>query len=431
MCQELADGGSLEKVGRGKYQAKDRTIDDKEDRTAVMSATSAKRKTCVAFIMGYLSSGRLYVDSDIVVKEGRFKLGTARNTLARITKAGMIVRFNRGLYALNRSVSDEKARGVSKDPGKTFAHSRDVKGVKRVEIWDLLNPEDFAMHDLCFTLRENVHDNAPFMWCEGNGALSFRFNTKNRFYVSNESWNATHCFGRDPLRPVKVNVWRDSFQVVFEARNKPILPTEVMSVIAHLGWVLREIHSTRGFDDLDHYQSHVGRDYARAMEVSGPAYRMSVRDYFDRVLTWYVTSLKQADGSEIDVERHEAIDARRMSAKDWALFRTDPLTALMGAIGNLGTGISDASKSNENAVNGLVEAQKLGAESLSGVALKLDILEKGGMTVQQQLSRISNAVIVETGNVDRLVTSLEKIAAHLSRPGSLGRFANWIRNHIP
>jgi len=424
-CQELYEDESLAKGGRGKYQAKDRaenrSISDKP-------VTFTGRKTCTQFVMDWLSSGHLgYISSDIVVKEGKFKRGTARNSLSRLCRNGAIARYAKGLYALDRSVSDKKPRGVSKASRPRFARTHEVGGVRRVEVWDLLKPEDFAMHDLCFTLHENVRDNAPYMWCEGNGALSFRFNAKNRFYVSNETWNATHCLGRDPLRPVKVNVWRDSFQIIFEARNKPVLPTEIMSVVAHLGWILREIHSTKSFEDLDHYQSHVGKDYPHAMEVSGPAYRMSVRDFFGRMLTWYVTSLKQADGSMVDVERHEAIDAHKMSAKDWALFRTDPLTALMGAIGNLEAGISDSSKSNENVVNGLVEAQKANADSLAVVTEKLDVLRMGGMTIQQEISKLADVSLIQAGNVNRLVEALER---YFSRPSLFGRFANWVRSRI-
>lgn len=414
VCQELlADDGPLEKTGRGQYQVKDRTVKTINDDKPVMSA---RGRTCAQFVVDWLSSGHLYVSSDIVVKRGKFKLGTARNTLARLAKTGAIARYNRGLYALNRSGSDKKPRGVSKD--RRFARgARDVEGVRRVEVWDLLSPEDFAMHDLCFTLREGVVDNAPYMWCESNGALVFRFNTKNRSFASNAAWNATHCLGRDPLRPVKVNVWRDGFQIIFEARDKPVLPTEVMSVIAHLGWILREIHSVRSFDDLDHYQSHVGRDYLRAMEVSGPAYRMSVRDYFDRVLTWYVTSLKQADGSAVDVERHEAVDARRMSAKDWALFRTDPLTAIVSSIESLRAGLSGSLDASSQQLSKMAESQV-------GMVQQVDVLTKGMATIPQQMTALTNAMIVQAGSVNRLVEALEQRFA----ASPLSRFLGWVRS---
>jgi hypothetical protein len=129
----------------------------------------------------------------------------------------------------------------------------------------------------------------------------------------------------------------------------------------------------------------------------------------------------------VDVERHEAIDARRMSAKDWALFRTDPLTALMGAIGNLEAGISNSSKSNENAVNGLVEAQKANADSLAAVTEKLDVLRMGGMTIQQEISKLADVSLIQAGNVNRLVEALER---YFSRPSLFGRFANWVRSRI-
>jgi acetolactate synthase regulatory subunit len=388
--------------------------------------------SCAKWVLNWLSSGHLYVDSTVIQKHGGFKLGTARNALYRLAKQGVITRYGRGLYALDRSTSDKEPRGPSNtsSPRGFAVTTKRLGGVKRVEVWDLLSPEDFAMHDLCFTLREGVKDSAPFLWCEGNGALSFRYNTKNRSFASSAAWNATHCFGRDPLRPVKVNVWRDGFQIIFEARDKPILPTEVMSVVAHLGWVLREIHSSKSFDDLDHYQSHVGRDYLRAMEVSGPAYRMSARDYFDRVLTWYVTSLKQADGSKVEVERHEAVDARRFSAKDWALFRTDPLTALLSAIESLRTGVSDAFKSNNTVLNGVVDAQKSSAEAFSKVTERLEVLEKGGMTLQQALSKLVDVSLVQSSATESLVQRIDVLINRLSVPSLLKRLLMWIRTKM-
>lgn len=372
----LKQNSSIGTVGVTKAEPQAETMAENTESDIVTNA----RKTCAKFILDWLSSGNRYIESDTVVTQGGFHYGTARNNLSQLCRRGSLFRYSRGLYALKSSNRDNSPRGVSGASDLSFARVRDVGDVKRVEVWDLLEPDDFAMHDVCFALRKAVHDSAPYVWCQNAGVLFFQYSKRNGFYVSNKAWNSTHSLGGDPLRQVKVNIWRDGYQIIFGCRNKPILPIEILDVIAHIGWVLREIHSTRLFDNLDHYQSHVGRDYVHAMEVGGPAYRMSVRDFFGRVLTYYVTSLKRSDGSKVQVGRYEAIDARRIPAKDWASFRTDPLTALMAAI-----------------------------DSLQGeVQLKLDVLQKGGTTIQQQLSALTNAIIIQTANVDQLVRTLTR-----------------------
>ena len=337
----------------------------------VTNTGSTRKPRARDFILKYLREHLGIIYAEDVAKHG-YSEAYARRLLSKMAKEGVLERMERGWYGLKDWKGNKKPTGVDLFGGPDlssrvrvgggFVEDFGVGGVRRWSVGFLegLGVGDLRLHDVVF--MPAGRDAGPFGWVRsGGGALVFRWVARNGFYASNRVWEAGHLVGNDSRRRVRVNVWHDGWQVVFQCRDNPFRPEELPLLLGCLSSVLRDIHAGVSVDQVVHVQSHVGRDVERLREISGEGFRFSAVDFVGRIQTWYLTMLRGGKGeAERLVERHEVIDARKVPAAGWASERMDPFGALYRCVEGQAAVLDQVVKS----LSGMAESMKVFGEGM-------------------------------------------------------------------